>query len=128
MRFKGISSIDELDYVLNGYDIDSEWPKGSGISYLRYFALDDFERGARLANFTETLWSSFVALLPTNSSPRRALPVEIPMEHVARTIEQLLRRVAMKEEWGVVTERKSWLEMIEKTGFTNHMRKIMVPT
>lgn len=30
-RFHGISSCDEIGYVLNGYDINSEWPKKSGI-------------------------------------------------------------------------------------------------
>jgi len=35
-------------YVLTGYDLDSEWPKKSGVSFLQYFAPDAFARGLRL--------------------------------------------------------------------------------
>src|SRR5450631_560421 len=34
-RFQGIRSRAELGYVLTGYDLDSEWPKKSGVSFLQ---------------------------------------------------------------------------------------------
>jgi hypothetical protein len=45
-RFHGLRSPEEIGYVLNGYDIDSEWPPGSGIPYLEYFARWIMRQGA----------------------------------------------------------------------------------
>lgn len=32
-RFHGVRSVDELRYVLNGYDESTEWPLNSGVSF-----------------------------------------------------------------------------------------------
>jgi len=46
-RFHGIRSVNELEYILEGYDEDSEWPDNSGVSYTKYFLSDAFDDGFR---------------------------------------------------------------------------------
>ena len=126
VRFNGIGSEDQLGYVLNGYDVDSEWPKKSGQSYLQYFAPDYFKAGQRFKNHGSVIWTAFMDLRPPNIASNKKIPKEIPMQHLAHSIEQALRRLAGGEEWAKVMEYKSWLGMIEKTGFTKHMQKLLV--
>lgn len=82
-RFHGLRSPDEIAYVLNGYDVDSEWPPGSTVSYLHYFAPGAFREGRRLADCAGQLWNPLVELSP--ESARRHF--EFPMQHIARAAE-----------------------------------------
>lgn len=127
-RFHGIASPTEVEYVLIGYDTDSEWPKDSGISYLQYFAADDFSLDRRLASCANDIWRAFEELLPRNLKINKKYRHEIPMQHLSHAIEQALRRLAAHEPWEAVTSYSEWLKMISKTGFTNHMRSVSAPT
>lgn len=124
MRFRGIASLEELIFVLEGYDVDSEWPHKSGISYSNYFASEDFEKGQRLSSCAADIWTAFVDLLPPNLKDKRGYEIKLPMQHISHTIEQALRRLGEGEDWATVIEYKSWLQMIAKTRFTDHMRMI----
>jgi hypothetical protein len=123
-RFDGIRSRSELGYVLTGYDLDSEWPKNSGITFLQYFAPDAFAEGRRLKDYEEMIWTAFEQLVPPNLKTKSGISIEIPMLHISYAIEQALRRFGSGEDWETVTEYQSWLGMIAKSGFTDHMRKI----
>lgn len=128
-RFYGIRSQEDLVYVLNGYDLDSDWPPGTNTSYLKYFAPDEFARNNRLQNCAEDMWKAFGELLPPEmKAGNKKHPLEIPMQHVALTVEEALRKLAKGDEWSNVTEYKNWLEMIAKTGVTDHLRMISVPS
>lgn len=132
-RFNGIRGKEALEYVLNGYDIDSEWPKGTGASYLQYFAPDDFSRGRRLAHCVNEIWQAFITLLPPEHQPEQGAKknkpdFQIPMHHVAHTVEQALRQLANGEEWEDVISRSGWLNKIANTGFTDYYRLISAPS
>ncbi len=118
--FPGLSSEAELAFVLQGYDTESEWPKGSGVSYLAHFAPAAFERGERLARSAAIFWRVLEAMLPENY---RGLPT-YPMQHVARTVEEILRRLARSDDWEGVLTKESWLEALALTHFDDHMRLI----
>lgn len=125
--FHGLRGIDELRFVLEGYDRESEWPAGSGKSYLHYFAPAQFMAGHRLANCTDELWRALSDLLPTEFKrfyEKRSLEFEIPMKHVALTIEEALWRVAEGQEWEDVTHYDSWVDIIRETGFSGHIDAI----
>jgi len=115
-----ISRAEEIGYVLNGYDIDSEWPPGSGIPYLEYFAPVDYAAGRRLAGCAAQLWKALMELSP--ESARRHL--EFPMQHVAKATEAILFQLARGEDWGDVTSHESWLRELAKANFPDHMRII----
>ncbi len=120
-RFHGIRSLDELAYVLNGYDEQTEWPEGSGYSYTKYFFERAFNAGLRIKNTAEDLWKIYVELAPPNS--RRFL--EVPMEHIAKAIEYLFRTYG-----GPIADHRFVFEpamlrtAIEQTGYRAHMRTI----
>ncbi|WP_229520426.1 ATP-binding protein [Massilia sp. NP310] len=119
-RFHGIRSVEEVAYVLNGYDIDSEWPPGSGKSFLQYFSPTNFSRGRRLSDCADLLWEALVALLP--SSARNY--TEFPMEHIAFTVEEMLKQLSSGEDWDATTKYESWLRGLARNNFPDHMRII----
>ena len=119
-RFHGLCSVEELSYVLQGYDTASEWPEGSGITYLQYFAPDNFARGDRLANSSNSIWQALVSLVPGG----RNKMLEFPMQHVSHAVENILFRLANGEFWENATSYDSWFQAISETGFSDHMRII----
>lgn len=128
-RYHGLGSVEQLRYVFNGYDEDSEWPTDSGISYLQHYAPDSFADGRRLVDCTNVMWDAFLDLLPKfPESKKGKWKVELPMEHVARTAEGLLKRLATGERWDDVVSKKSLLIEIAKTGFTDHVKRIRTKT
>lgn len=127
--FQGISSIDALIYVLNGYDVDSEWPRGSGISFLQFFAPDAFAEGHRLATHASDLWGAFSDLRPPELQKGKMarIPFELPMKHVAVTVESILKDLAGGMDWSNVMDKKYLLNTIADTGFTDFLRKLLPP-
>jgi len=118
--FPGICSPEEVEYALKGFDELSEWPEGSGTSYLAHWAPNAFAQGARFAHSRDTVWRVFAALLP----PHYEGDASFPMQHLVRAVEELLIRAARGESWEDVTSETSWLEAIAQTHFTDHMRLI----
>jgi type II secretory pathway predicted ATPase ExeA len=119
-RFHGLRSVAEVTYVLNGYDIDSEWPAGSGISFFQYFAPRDFAEGHRLSDCADKLWNALVELTPDTARKH----FEFPMQHVAKAVEAILFQLARGEDWETVTSYESWLNGLAKNNFSNHMHII----
>ncbi|WP_456184913.1 ATP-binding protein [Advenella kashmirensis] len=126
-RFHGLRHVDELSFVLEGYDQESEWPTGSGISYLNYFAPNHYRSNHRLSHCAATLWQALSDLLPSGAQQvfkKKSTEMEIPMKYVALSVEEALWRLADGKEWDEVTNYQSWTEIISATGFTGHMQAI----
>lgn len=125
MRFHGLRSVDELVFVLRGYDEDSDWPKGSSTSFLEYFAPDEFRKNNRLSNHAEDLWKAFTDLVPpTIKMNKRGEGIELPMLHVALVAEQLLKLLTSGKKWDDVMNYDSFLRLIAGTSFEEHLRRI----
>ncbi len=118
--FPGLSDKDELEFVLLGYDTASEWPAGSGTSYLAHFAPSWYDRGERLHHVAETFWRVLEALLPAGY----AGDIAIPMQHVAWSIESQMLRLAAGDDWETATSEEAWLQALGRTQFSDHMRLI----
>lgn len=122
-RFHGLRSPEEIGYVLNGYDNDSEWPPGSGVPYLKYFAPGDFAAGRRLADCAERLWKALVELSLPDAACRQSdrgdtFPVgagrrlgrrDVLRELVARTRQSELPRPHEDHLDGQLTWRRTLL-------------------
>lgn len=119
-RFHGLHSQDELRYVLNGYDVDSEWPAGSQISFLQYFSPSDFSVGRRLVEGAANFWAALVELSPEAARKH----MEFPMQHIAKAIEAALFQLAAGAIWEQVISYEGWLERLAKVNFSDHMRII----
>ncbi|UCV05661.1 ATP-binding protein [Dechloromonas denitrificans] len=127
--FHGIRSVDELKYVLNGYDIDSEWPKESGISFLKFFAPEAFTVGRRLSNHASNFWEAFWELRPPElkEGKRARIPFELPMMHVAVAVESILKDLAAGKDWDSVMEKRYLLNTIARSKFTDFLRRLLPP-
>lgn len=123
-RFHGLRSTEEIAFVMNGYDVDSEWPPGSGVSFLDYFAPEDFAAGRRLVESAAHLWKALVELSPSTAGQHR----EFPMQHVAKTTEAILFQLANGDDWDEVTCYENWLRELAKTSVSDHMRIISMGT
>lgn len=118
--FPGITSADEIEFVLKGYDEASDWPPQSGISYLAHFAPDPYASGARLAPCAGAVWQVLNSLLPAHYNG----DTEFPMQHIARAVEEILVGVARGEDWESATAQARWIDALALTQFTDHMRLI----
>ena len=117
MRFRGLGSSKELEFVLNGYDLDSEWPAESGITYLEYFAPDHFKKGRRLANYSTEIWDAFIQLTPDDVTKQNNHRPEIAMKHVAETVETILRRLKSGENWEALMAKPELLKVVALSRF-----------
>lgn len=121
-RFSGLNSIDEIRYVLRGYDEDSEWPEKSGISFLNYFSPQCYSDGLRLSDHSENLWNALIELTP---EVKNKIKHEFPMQHVARATENILFQLCKDEDWEKVTSYDNWIKELTRSNFQGHMRLIL---
>jgi hypothetical protein len=119
-KFRGISCETELNFVLDGYDSLTEWPEGSGRSYTHYFLPQSFDAGFRMAKYSESLWSIFLALAPQIAG----FNLEVPMEHVAKTVEAVFREFSDNRLLTTDLSHSELRDLIEKTGYVKHMNGI----
>jgi hypothetical protein len=117
--FRGIRSEVELAYVLNAYDVGTEWPEGSGISYTRHFFPRAFEIGFRLVELAPTLWSIYVELAP----PKLQSRLDVAMEHIAKPVETLFRRHG-GDAIAIEFPRKVLTEAVESARYSAYMQAI----
>lgn len=89
-RFLGISSEEELEFVLSGYDTGTDWPRGSGISFTKGVAPLAWEKGFRMAECAALIWETMVKELPSGYSG----PMEFPMKTISQVSRNLLLRIA----------------------------------
>lgn len=119
-KFPGLCSEEEVAFVLHGYDTASEWPTSTGVSYLAHFAPAEFARGERLHDCARTIWRVLNALLPDQYRGE----VTFPMQHLARAVEEVLRRLGRGDDWDETTSESVWLQLFAETHFSDHMRLI----
>lgn len=121
-RFHGICNAAELKYVFNGYDEDSEWPAGSGTSFLKYFAPEAFEKKLRLANHADHIWNVFLSLIPEMAKDKaQGIKPEIPMKQVALLAENILSQLADGQDWDDLLDSKYLSDLMHQNRFPAHM-------
>lgn len=121
--FHGIRDVREIEFALQGYDEDSEWPIGSGTTYTAYFAPEAYASGFRLADSAPVVWEAMVALLPEAIGFVR----EFPMKHIALSTERALKEIACGVDVTRSVSRNAWLERLNALDFPRHM-SIVVDT
>ncbi len=88
--FHGVRDVDELRFVLSGYDDGTEWPPGSALSFTAGLAPKAWAAGFRMAAHADALMQAMVDELPD----KYAGPVEFPMKTIAHAARHALLRVA----------------------------------
>lgn len=123
--FRGMRTPDELQFVLQGYDEDSEWPEGSGMSYTAGLAPRAFAEGFRIKNYSHQLWTALNALLPANYRG----PIEFPMQSITVAARQvLLKTAAAGSAWEGCTSFDAWKQAVADTGHTRLMSLVFIPS
>jgi hypothetical protein len=84
LQFDGCASESDFGNLLRSYDLASEYPEGSGVTYTHFFFPVAFMSGFRLESYRTALWD---ALRRAAGSVAKQ---GVPMEHICLTIEDLL--------------------------------------
>lgn len=119
-RFRGIRDRDELKAILHAYDSLAEWPEGSGTSFTKFFFPKAFEDGYRMSAHADELWKIFVELGPH----KRGYRLEVPMEHIAKSVEYLFRTLSDEGVASKGIEQAGLLRAVHNSEYHSHMAAI----
>jgi hypothetical protein len=111
-QFHGVRSVQELAYVMAGYDDGSEWPAGSGILFTAGLASNAWAGGFRMADQAPVLMQTMIDALPS----RYAGPTDFPMKTVAQACRHVLLRIASGADILDVTSADSWRTIVDGCG------------
>jgi hypothetical protein len=120
--FHGIRNIDELEYVLKGYDENSEWPENSGITYTQYFFPRAYKAGFRLADISSIMWEVLQELAPDVLKKK----LEVPMEHIAKSVEYVFRQLSSDQTIHINIDKSLVTKAIKQTSYEQHMRAVSI--
>jgi hypothetical protein len=110
--FHGVRSVQELAYVMSGYDEGTAWPPRSGLSYTAGLAPMAWADGFRMKDQAAVLMKAMTDELP----PHYAAPIEFPMKTIAQASRHVLLRVAGGADWRDATSHESWQSIVAGTG------------
>lgn len=116
-QFHGIQSLDELEFVLSGYDDATEWPPRSGLSFTAGLAPKAWAEGFRMAHLAPRLMQALEDELPA----RYRGPKEFPMKTVAHCGRHVLLRVAGHADPADVMSAQSLRRIVAGSGFQSLM-------
>lgn len=113
-KFSGIKKMDDIETCLDGYDVESEYPIGSGWSYTRYYFPDSFEDNFRLKNYAKDIYDIFNELRTENGLHGE---FEIPMQYFTLSVEYVLKKFGMDGRSVDYLTKVHWQEAIQKSGY-----------
>lgn len=103
--FEGIRGVPDLERLLTWLDDRSEYPGGSGQSYLRHFLPRAIEHGFRLDRLAGRLWSAYVEWRPEHSADRHAgMKPAMSMMTFSSMITTLIQELARSDGPEIVVE------------------------
>lgn len=120
--FSGVTGVGELQKILRMLDDDSEFPEGSGWSYVRLHFPKAVANGFRLSDFAAPLWSAF-----TKEAVAYSKRLEIGMEWISLALEDLLVRNSCddNDRWTPTEARLQ--EAVQSSGFAHAIGHTYVP-
>ncbi|HAF0292537.1 TPA: ATP-binding protein, partial [Salmonella enterica subsp. enterica serovar Typhimurium var. 5-] len=113
-EFHGIRDVEELEFLMAGYDSVSEYPKKSGWSYTRFFFPDSFDEGMRLENVANVLWNNFEIIRAEYGLKKNQ---ELPMHYVIAIINFVLLQYGANGENVKWPTSQIWREGIIECGY-----------
>ena len=91
--FEQLDSKDDLAFVLEGYDLYTDYPKDSGHSYVYYFLPKAFSNGWRLATCAPMIWKNYLfARRKVGPANKKVMPMQACTILVTRLLVILSRR------------------------------------
>jgi hypothetical protein len=96
--FEGIRGITDLEHLLAWFDDRSEYPPGSGHSYLRSFIPQALQCGFRLDRLAGRLWSAYAEWRPQHTADRHAgMQSSMSMMTFSSAVRTLLQELAPRD-------------------------------
>ncbi|MDR0212274.1 MAG: hypothetical protein LBJ33_24320 [Pseudomonas putida] len=111
IEFKGCSDVKDLAVILRGYDLQTEYPEGSGISFTCSFFPTAFASGFRLESYCELMWMCM------NSYASGVYVKNLPMEHILATLRYLLNSYSENDSEDFKLSESMVCEAIEASSF-----------
>ncbi|WP_029918481.1 ATP-binding protein [Pelobacter seleniigenes] len=121
---RGITNLEELSFVLEGYDENSEFPKESKCSYSQYFFPEIYQCGWRLANEASILWQAFERV---HQESRMACKLEIPLQYVVHAINYGLCRNSCRDSSFPGFSLALWKQAILNAGYASAGSFLIAP-
>jgi hypothetical protein len=115
--FHGVRSVQELAYVMAGYDTGTSWPVGSGLSYTAGLAPKAWLEGFRMASQADALMTAMTQAL----GPNYHGPQDYPMKTVSQVCRHVLLRIAGGANWRDVSSPGSWQRIVDESGHKSLM-------
>jgi hypothetical protein len=119
-RFHGVRDVEELAFVLSGYDDGTEWPHDSGISFTQGVIPSAWDCGFRMKTLAHGLFEAMTQELPDKYQG----PIEFPMKTVAQSARHVLLRIAGGAEPADVTSDGSLRAIVRGCGHRQLMAMV----
>ena len=113
-QFTGLRSKEDLRYALARYDLHSEYPTGSGISFTKHYFPAAFLHGWRLADLTELLWSCFMEMRAQANVHGK---VDIPMQAFTAVVDGILLTCGSKTNRAPNVNRTVIIQLLQESGY-----------
>lgn len=120
MRFRGLSSADDLATCLAGFDC-AFFPESSEWSYTRYFLPLAFGDGLRLVDQATALWHAF---LEAYEEARFDYELEIPMQYFARSVEIALMENMDSDSMDFRFSPEIWRSAVTESNFISAQEEL----
>ncbi|RSK49682.1 ATP-binding protein [Bacillus canaveralius] len=113
-QFYGMKKIDELAFLLEGYDSVSEYPENSGCSYTKFFFPEAFIAGYRLEKEASLIWNIIQSLRMELGLKKK---MELPMRDVIAIINYVLIKFGDTEQSTYWPNEHIWREGVMESGY-----------
>lgn len=113
LAFFGIRNVQDVATCLNGYD-RTEFPRGSGWSFTRFFLPHASGHGAQLLDEAQTVWTAFVEMHHRHGLPDN---LQIPMESFTRAVEFVLTEGMVRDAPDYRLSADLWRQAVRNCGY-----------
>lgn len=96
------------------YDLHSEYPTGSGISFTKHYFPGAFFHGWRLADLTDLLWSSFMEMRAQANVHGK---VDIPMQAFTAVVDGILLTCGSKTNRAPDVNPTVIIQLLQEAGY-----------
>jgi hypothetical protein len=113
-QFFGMKNVEELAFLLEGYDSIAEYPLKSGWSYTKFFFPDAFVGGYRLEKEANVIWNLINNIRMEHGIKRK---IEVPMHYVISIINYVLMTYGSNDGCIFWPNQNVWNEGIIESGY-----------
>jgi len=115
-KFRGLSSEADLRTILKHIDKNTEWPKGSGITYTQHFVPIAFKNSWRLEHQSKRIWKQLQSAMAERGVSHVK---ELPMQGIVALIRSLLRYAQKADSKDLALSDKLINARVKKVAMSN---------